>query len=156
MSTGLELIPFAIAAGVGVVGRYRARRAEESAVGAPPYSYETRMRDEELLGAAAAAMGASTGGRGGPADFVDVAGTPVSFVQSESGAFDALFPGTVPTDQAQTTLAELDAEYTRLVQERVYQQVLERAQHQGLALETERVEEDNSIVLTLRVEQSRW
>ncbi len=40
MSTGLELIPFAIAAGVGVIGRYRARRVEQQAFAAPPYSFE--------------------------------------------------------------------------------------------------------------------
>ncbi len=78
----------------------------------------------------------------------------LSLARTDSGTFEALFPGTVPQAQAQTVLEQLDAEYTRLVQERVYEQVVERAQQQGLALESERVEEDNSIVLTLRVEQS--
>lgn len=154
MSTGLELIPFAIAAGVGVIGRYRARRAEEQALGPPPYSFETRMRDEQLLGAAVAALDASARRREGAVGVTEVAGTPLSLARTESGTFEALFPGTVPQAQAQTVLEQLDAEYTRLVQERVYEQVVERAQQQGLALESERVEEDNSIVLTLRVEQS--
>ncbi len=48
MSTGLELIPFAIAAGVGAIGRYRARRAEREVLGASPYSFETRMRGRSL------------------------------------------------------------------------------------------------------------
>lgn len=152
MSTGLELIPFAIAAGVGAIGRYRARRAEQQASGAPPYALETRMRDEQLLGAAAAALGASSGGGGGAAGVMDVAGTPLSLVQNESGVFKALFPGGVSQQQAQAVLEQLDTEYTRLVQERVYETVVARAKEQGLALESERVDEDNSIVLTLRLD----
>jgi len=84
-----------------------------------------------------------------------VAGVQLSLAKRDDGTFEALFPGTAPQEQAREALGELDAEYTRLVQERVYQQVIERAQDQGLALESERVEQDNSIVLTLRVEQAR-
>jgi len=154
MSTGLELIPFAIAAGIGAIGRYRARRAEQQVSGPPPYALETRMRDEQLLGAAAAALGASNAPGGGAAAVTEVAGVRLSLTQTDTGAFEALFPGAVPQGQARTVLGHLDSEYTRLVQERVYHQVIERAEQQGLALETERVEEDNSIVLPLRVEQA--
>ncbi len=153
MSTGLELIPFAIAAGIGAVGRYRVRRAERQVAGPPSYALGTRMRDERLLGAAAAALGSSGGGS--PADVTEVGGVRLSLVPTDTGAFEALFPGTVTQEQARAVLGSLDSEYTRLVQERVYQQVVERAQQQGLALESERVEDDNSIVLTLRVEQGQ-
>lgn len=155
MSTGLELIPFAIAAGVSAIGHYRARRAEQELSGPPPYALETRMRDEELLVAAAAALDASTTGSGGAASVTGVAGVQLSLAKRDDGTFEALFPGTAPQEQAREALGQLDAEYTRLVQERVYQQVIERAQDRGLALESERVEQDNSIVLTLRVEQAR-
>jgi len=60
----------------------------------------------------------------------------------------------VPQEQAQTVLEQLDAEYTRLLQERVYEQVVGRAEQAGLTLEDEHVDGDNSIVLTLRVEQA--
>ncbi len=84
----------------------------------------------------------------------EVAGTPISLARTEAVVFEALFSSSVPQEQAQTVLEQLDAEYTRLLQERVYEQVVGRAEQAGLTLEDEHVDGDNSIVLTLRVEQA--
>jgi hypothetical protein len=154
MSTGLELMPFAIAAGVGAIGRYRARRAEREVLGASPYSFETRMRDAELLTAAARILGTPADTGRNVSTIGEVAGTPISLARTEAGVFEALFSSSVPQEQAQTVLEQLDAEYTRLLQERVYEQVVGRAEQAGLTLEDEHVDGDNSIVLTLRVEQA--
>jgi hypothetical protein len=152
MSTGLELIPFAIAAGVGVVGRYRARRAENQASGPAPYAFQTRMQDEELFAAAVTAVGVTNPSGQGATGVTSVAGVPMSMARTDSGAFEAVFPGHIGQDQAKAALEQVDGEYARLVQERVYHQVIEQAQSQGLAVESEQVEGDNSIILTLRVD----
>jgi len=157
VSTGLELIPFAIAAGVGAIGRYRARRAEEealNALNAPPFSFDTRMRDEELLIAAASVLDPDVSSVSEASGIERLVGTELSFRRLDGGAFEAQFPPTVSSEQARSLLETLDGEYTRLVQARVYEQVLAQAEQQGLSLESERVDEDSSIVLTLRVESS--
>jgi hypothetical protein len=109
------------------------------------------MQDEELLAAAVTAVSVTDPGGQGATGVTTVAGVPMSMVRTDSGAFEAVFPGHIGQDQAKAALEQVDGEYARLVQERVYHGVIEQAKRQGLAVESEQVESDNSIILTLRV-----
>jgi hypothetical protein len=48
-------------------------------------------------------------------------------------------------------LTELEDEYALLVQQRVYERLLSKAKERGLVVESEEVQEDNSVTITLRV-----
>jgi hypothetical protein len=140
MSVTFVLVPIAIA----VAGAIRAKMDKDRSV-----RVETRMRDEELLRRALEEYGcrnvraaetvtAATGGR------------EILFERAESGTFEGLFAG-IDESEAETFVRAVEHEYTRLLQAQVYERVLAGAAERGYTLESERVEADNSVVLTLRV-----
>ena len=108
------------------------------------------MKDEELLNAALERYGCRSVVMGATVDSA-LGDTRMVFERDESGVFDALFIGNISTEHAATFLGELDEEYTLLVQQRVYENLLSRARDRGLVVESEEVQVDNSVVITLRV-----
>lgn len=145
MSTGLELIPIALALGVYIA----VRRSSEPG---PPEvrTLLTRLRDEQLLDEALAAVGAPVD-LGDGRRYAEIDGTLIAFSRSADGVFAASFDTDVSEAAATATLARVDDEYTRLVQARTYERVRDRAASMGLAFESERWEDDD-VVVTLRVE----
>jgi len=145
MSITLILIPVAIA----VAGAISTRK--ERSEGLPnSFSLETRMKDEELLEAALRNYGCKSVTTGGTIDST-LNGTRILFERNEQGVFEAIFVGDISADHARTFVAELDEEYAQLVHQQVYENLLSRARQRGLVMESEEVQEDNSIVLTFRV-----
>lgn len=147
MSVSLVLIPVAIA----VAGAISTRKERSQEV---PDSFRlgTRMKDEGLLRTALENYGCRSVAMGQTIDST-INGARILFERNERGVFEAVFVGDIPSDHAQTFLADLDEEYTRMVQQQVYQNLLSRARERGLILESEEVQEDNSIVLTLQVQE---
>lgn len=148
MSVSIALIPVGLAIASAV-----AARKEAKAQGRPTMAVQTRMRDNEILMEALRDMGCEAGPAGegvrakrGAFEF--------AFSRDENGVLEATFDSEVAPEEAEAFVADLDHEYTRLIQARVYQRVLERAQQHGMAVESESVDPDNSIVLTLRVEEA--
>ena len=141
MSVSLVLVPIAIA----VAGAIRARRAE----GRNAVRVETRMRDDELLRRALEEYGCRNV-RAAETVAAAVDGREILFERAESGTFEGLFSG-IDAPAAETFVRDVEHEYTRLLQAQVYERVVAGAAERGYTLESERVEEDNSVVLTLRV-----
>ncbi len=108
------------------------------------------MKDEELLNAALESYGCRSVVVGETVDSA-LGDTRMVFERDEQGVFDALFVGDIPAAHARTFLDELQEEYALLVQQRIYQNLLTRAKERGLVVESEQVQEDNSVTITLRV-----
>lgn len=148
MSTGLELIPFALAV-AGGAGIAVAAGSSQVVPDAPREvrSVSTRFKDGELL---LEALGEGAGERDG-AIHGAVEGLPVAFATGPDGAYVAYFHGEVAPAQAEAAVLGLDAAYGGLVQRNARDRVIAQAPGYGLSLEDETVEEDGSIVLTLQV-----
>lgn len=147
MSTGLELIPIAIAIGVAVGKARKPAHATTQAT----YALETRFKDPALLRRALTQhdVGANWHGK---ALRARIGSTSVDFLQPSDGApFEAVLPDAVPVGEARQALTALDATYIAVVQSAVRERVLSQAVRHGLEMESERVEADQSIVITLRL-----
>ena len=114
---------------------------------------QTRMRDDEILLEALRDLGCEAQPVDGGGLSAIRGAFEFTFRRDENGVLEANFGAEVTPEEAEAFVTDLDDEYTRLIQARVYQRVLERAQQHGMAIESENVEDDNSIVLTLRVEE---
>lgn len=145
MSVTLALIPVAIAVAGAIATRKEGHQD-------PPNSFrlETRTRDEELLKAALERYGCESVAVSETIDST-LDSTHMRFERDESGIFSALFMGDITVEHARAFVTELDEEYTLLVQQRVYQNLISRAKERGLTIESDEVQEDNSVVITLRV-----
>ena len=148
MSVELALLPIAIAAIGAIANRRRAQRqAAETSL-----SLDTQMADPRILQAALGNCGCQSVSTGANVDSA-TPGARIVFEPGENGAFIAVFIGGISSAQAESFLANLYDEYTRLVQQDVYQKVIERAAAKGLVLETEEIQQDDSIVLTFCVQE---
>ena len=145
MSVSLALIPVAIAVAGAIATRKEAQRDPQDS-----FRLETRMKDEGLLNAALESYGCRSVVTGGTVDSA-LGDTRMVFERDERGVFDALFVGDISAEHAGAFLTELNEEYTLLVQQRVYQNLLSRAEERGLVVESEEIQEDNSVMITLRV-----
>lgn len=144
MSVTLALIPIAIAVAGAIATRKESQDHPNS------FCLGTRMKDENLLKAALENYGCRSVAMRETIDST-LNGTRILFERNEQGVFEAAFIGDISTEHAQTFLVELDEEYTHLVQQQVYENLLSRARQRGLVMESEEVQEDNSIVLTFKV-----
>lgn len=174
MSIEVSLIPIAIA--VGLIGRAAgaiavtgAHYAGESAIAGARYAangmqlqdgnaaqpigmffLETRCKDESLLRAALENYGCRSFVSGEQVDSA-IDGKRIVFQRNEQGAFDAVFTGGITVEHAQEFVDNLHDEYTQQVQQQVYRRLLSKAKDRGLELESEEVQQDNSILLTFTV-----
>jgi len=147
MSVELALLPIAIAAIGAIASRRRARQQAETS-----FSLETRMTDPRMLQAALENCGCQSVSTGATVDSA-IQGARIVFEPGENGAINAVFFGGIASIQADEFIASLYCEYTRLVQQDVYQKVVERAAAKGLSLESEEIQQDDSIVLTFCVQE---
>ena len=79
--------------------------------------------------------------------------TIMIFHSGEDDIFLATFRGNISKENAESYMTEFHDAYTTLVQQRTYQKLLEKIKERNLNLESEKVTEDNSIVLTLLVQE---
>ncbi|MFE8700596.1 DUF1257 domain-containing protein [Cytobacillus sp. FJAT-54145] len=75
----------------------------------------------------------------------------IGFLKNDVGIFEAVFDIDIKFEDAQRFLQNIEEEYTHILQQETYQKLLHRAKEQGLILETEEVNESNSIILTFKV-----
>lgn len=149
MSVSLALIPVGLAIASAVAARKEARVA-----GKPTMAVQTRMRNDEILMEALRDLSCEAAPVAGGGVRATRGAFEFTFRRDENGVLEANFGVDVTPEEAEAFVTDLDDEYTRLIQARVYQRVLERAQQHGMAIDSESVEDDNSIVLTLRVEEA--
>ena len=150
MSIELALLPIAIAT-IGAIANRKKSQRSTSALARTSFYRETRMTDPELLQIALQNCGCSSVVSGGAVDSV-MQSARIIFEPVEGSAFNAVFTGDLSSEQADQFLADVFTEYTRQVQQQVYQKLKDRAAAKGMILETEQLLDDDSIVLTFHVQ----
>lgn len=153
MSTGLELIPIAMAIGAVVAARKASHGSLNVTSEMPVQTLSSRMRDEKLLRSAVDSLGEVFGTKDG-AIFASAEGRAVVFTRADDGTFDVHLERALALEEAQDVVRRLDVAYGLCVQQQVYERVTAHASEFGLELESERIDtEDDTIVVTLRVVQ---
>lgn len=152
MSVEMLLIPIVIAA-VGSTGVtidiFSKKEAKSNVI-----VYETKMKDYGLLKKALEVFGHKPFLE---QDYMDInlEEYELIFKLNDEDIFEAVFRGTITPEHAEEMVSEIYDEYTKLVQEQVYYKVLENIQEHNMELESESIQEDNSIVLTLNILENR-
>ncbi len=77
----------------------------------------------------------------------------IIFEKNEDNTLQATFNENIPQEQVEAFIAEIYDEYSALVQQQTYEKLLENIKNRNLNLESEEITEDNSIVLTLTVQE---
>lgn len=75
----------------------------------------------------------------------------IVFEQDKDGTLNVRFEGEIDAEEAKKFIGELQDEYGKVVQEFVYVKLKEKAVEKGLNLEQEKVQKDQSIVLTYNI-----
>lgn len=145
MSIEIVLVPMAIAA----VSAWNASRAERDNAGQQVVRVQTRMRDAKLL---VAALG-DTGARVTVADIItaDWAGVRAEFRRDDQGIWHVGMTGDIDEKRATAIALAVDQAYGRRVQAAVLERLRLQAAPAGMRIESEKVEEDQSITVTLAV-----
>lgn len=151
MSIELALLPFAIAGIAAMANRKKPNQAAQNLVLSPIYR-ETRMTDPNLLHLALQNCGCRSVVSGMTVDST-IESTRIVFEPVEGSVFSAVFTGDISSTQADEFLASVFTEYTRQVQQQVYQKLIDRAAAKGMILEAEELQEDDSIVITFCVQE---
>jgi hypothetical protein len=112
---------------------------------------ETRWRHAGLLGRALADLDAQDVSVSSESASATVDGTAVTFVRREDGIMTAHFPRDIDVDRAVHLVNEVDAAYTRRVQDAVYRRIRERVGELGYDIDSESVDDDETITLVVNV-----
>ena len=146
MSLEIVLIPLAIAA----VSAYKASQVNDQSTGQVNINVQTRMKNQEMLIEALGTIGLGTTI---VENVLRVKNSEIEFLmrKNENDIWAAQFENDVSEEAATSLLISLDKEYGRLVQATVLQRIKERASVNGMNLESETFNRDNSVTLTLNV-----
>jgi hypothetical protein len=146
VSLEIVLIPLAIAA----VSAYNAKRENDSNTGQVKINVQTRMKNQEMLIEALRVLGLSASVT---ENLLRINNSDIEFLmkKNESDIWTAQFDNDISEDAATSLLISLDKEYGKLVQATVVQRIKERASVNGMNLESESFNGDNSVTLTLNV-----
>ncbi|MEN6554228.1 MAG: hypothetical protein ABFC34_15220 [Methanobacterium sp.] len=149
MSVEFILIPIAIAA-ISEMEKRKEKNKELSDY----FCLGTKIKDAKLLEEALKIYGCEniTTGENLETEFDQAR---IIFEKDENGIFNAVFLDKIHLDEAKGFVSDINDEYTKLVQEQVYQKLLKNATERNLQLESEEVKEDNSIVLTFALQEEK-
>ncbi len=146
MSVELLLLPGAIAGFSALMERARANRNV--------CTVQTRLKDPALLVEALTALGAEARAHADGTVEATLEEVRMRFAPNADGSLLSHFTGgEVDTARAEEIVRAVDAEYARLVQERVYRRVKERAAELNMTVESETVDQQQAITLVLNVER---
>lgn len=145
MSIEIVLLPLAIAA----VSAWQAKREADEA-GQQVVAVETRMKNEGLLEGALADSGATVT-RDDTGIAADWRGLPARFAKNAHGIWAVRVGGGATLEEATELVKAVDAAYGRRVQQEVLTRLRQRAPEVGMTVESETVEDDDSVLLTLHV-----
>lgn len=157
MSCGIDLVALAIALPIWLAQVAAAKAAQkhgQQVRAAPVTTREqdaviasTVMKERELLKSVLTDYGCEVRLEGKEL-LTNVEGATLSFVLGKEGNYDAWFTGDITEERAKEIVTEIQDMYTREVQSSTYNKVVKDAETKGYSLESEEMEEDNSIVLT--------
>jgi hypothetical protein len=142
MSIELALLPIAIAAIGAAINKKKSLAQQPN-----HFAIETRMTDARLLEVALQNCGCRSIASSQQLTTA-FESAEILFQPAANGAFDAVFSGEIEAEQANAFIGDVFTEYTRLVQEDVYLKLKQRAAARGMMLESEQLQNDNSITLT--------
>lgn len=149
MSIEIVLVPLAIAA----FSAYQAKR-DADAAGRQVVAVESRMKNEGLLELALVDSGAtvSRDETGIVAAWVgEGSGIQSRFVKNAQGIWTVHVLGDATIEEATELVRSVDLAYGRRVQQEVLTRLRERAPEVGMTVESETVQDDDSVLLTLTV-----
>ncbi|MGD8191872.1 DUF1257 domain-containing protein [Brevibacillus ginsengisoli] len=115
---------------------------------------ETRMKDESLLKQALGEWSCSFRQVETVDSFKFDNENEVTFLLNEEGCYSLVLPNSADQEAFTKWLNNVEQSYTHLLQQRVYQDLIEKAKKQGMIMEKEEVLADNSIQLTYLLNQS--
>ncbi len=147
MSLSLTLIPIAIAT-TSIVSYALQGKVEEGAY----YKINTKIKDENILKEALE-------NRGNMVSLDEkqiessIGNVEIVFQRQEDETISAIFHEDVSLEDAEAFLKNTYDEYTRVVQHHTYEKLIERAKNEGLLLESETRNEDDTLVLTFQVKE---
>ncbi|PGT14273.1 hypothetical protein [Bacillus cereus] len=145
MSVEIVLIPLAIALTKEVaegISSYTEKKQKDCIV------LETRMKDEELLKKALEEWSCSFRQVDSLDSFKGIQENEVTFMLEKEGRYSLVLPKSAERTAYLEWLEKVETSYTHYLQQRVYQNLIEKAKNKGMVLENEELLEDNSIQLT--------
>lgn len=157
MSVSLLLIPAALAGLPAVIGAAANARTmvSDALAGGPDggaVRVRTRMKDIGLLAAAAEQTGGTVLAADEERLTVNWPQVRAEFSRDSQGIWSAHFEGPDAGHEAAADLLQrLDDAYARQVQQALVQRLKDRADGAGLQLQSEKVEEDETVTLVLNV-----
>lgn len=145
MSIEIILIPLAI----GAFSAWQAKRAENEQ-GAAVVEVSTRMRDVGLLEQALVDTGGAVV-RNNEELVVTWPQNQGLFRRDTDGIWSAHFAEDVDLEEATALIREVDVAYGRRVQQTLVQRLRERAPAAGMDIESETVEQDETVTMVFNV-----
>lgn len=146
MSIEILLLPMAVAA----VSAWQAKKATDDD-GRQVVAVGTRMRNETLLQRALTDTGATVTTSGDVLTASWGGTTQGRFTKDASGIWSVHLVGDTDFRQASDLISRVDAHYGRHVQAEVLARLREHAPAAGMEIESETVEEDDTVTMVLAV-----
>ncbi|MGM8214592.1 hypothetical protein ACLIA0_03355 [Bacillaceae bacterium W0354] len=151
MSLSMFLVPIAIGAASTAVSYALKEKVDEGVL----YRIDTNMKDETILEEALKSFGCQID-LNEERFHSSLGDIQMAFQQQEDGTLSGYFNESVSTEEAEEFLKDIQKEYTRIVQKNTYEKLLARAKDEGLILEQENKNDDDSIVLTFQVKEKLY
>lgn len=158
MSLSVFLVPLAIGAVSASVGM-NAKGVEELEIDVASlpqnetyFRLATKMKDEQLLQETLQNYGSSSEVENEEVTS-KIGDAEIVFVKDSQDMYQAYFHESIAIDDAEQFVHNIYEEYTRIVQRKTYEKLLTRAEDEGLILESEETNENESLVLTFEVKE---
>jgi hypothetical protein len=117
--------------------------------------YPTNFRDGALLMEALTEFGAKPVRNNDGQIICQIDNSKMVFTQTADEPYRVEVTNAPALEEVYHYLSDIDEDYKRCVQTAVYEKLKSRAQEKNMTIESEEVMEDNSIVLTLNVQNAR-
>lgn len=147
MSLSIFLIPIAIAVSSGL-----AIKIEDSLSEGEYYQVNTQMKDDTIIQEALE-------NRGSEVTYDEhqieskIGNIDIMFQRQEDDTISAIFHKDVLVEDAEEFVENTYNEYTRIIQQQTYEKLMQRAENEGLILQSETRNEENTLVLTFNVKE---
>lgn len=147
MSLSIVFVPIAIAVTSGVAIKIEERLSEGEY-----YQVNTTMKDETIIQEALE-------NRGSEVTFDEhqieskIGDIDIMFQRQDDETISAIFHKNVHVKDAEEFVENTYNEYTRIIQQQTYEKLMQRAENEGLLLQSETRNEENTIVLTFDVKE---
>jgi len=147
MSLSILLLPAALAVTTGI-----ASQLEQKVELGEFYKINTNMKDEQIMQKALENRGNTVTVKDDQIE-ASIGKVDIYFQRQQDNTISAIFHKDIAVEDAREFIENTHEEYTHIVQQNTYDKLLQRAENEGLVLQTETKQKDNTIVLTFNVER---